>query len=353
MLLARPDKHEWWNKVETINDADGMVANFWRSLQQAPETVAQYADGPVNECDMHASHVWLRTQAIDLELPRRLEGNPEYFDAQIAGRWAKGMSEWIGSGWCGPSGAGPWTVDSEGRFLKQGRGIKRSMPRGGNGVHRSMPRLGDAGTGVNRTLGLTGAGIKRSMPHLSSSQGVARSVVLSGDGVPDVIGGYRDHLTGYFCALANRLRRVRVVCGDWSRICGPSPTTNLGLTGVFLDPPYSSAVRDNDCYATDTDCAAEVREWCLQRGGDPLFRIALCGYDNEGHAEPMAEAGWTAVPWKANGGYSSIGNSRGRENASREVIWFSPHCLRPKSKAAPATTLFDDEEAKTSEAEQL
>lgn len=50
VLLARPHSPD----VETINDADCMVANFWRALQHDPETVASYADAPVNEADQHA-----------------------------------------------------------------------------------------------------------------------------------------------------------------------------------------------------------------------------------------------------------------------------------------------------------
>lgn len=49
----------------------------------------------------------------------------------------------------------------------------------------------------------------------------------------------------------------------------------------------------------------------------------------------MTQAGWTPVYWKAPGGYGSQGNGRGRENAKREVIWFSPFCLQPQ------LTLFD------------
>jgi hypothetical protein len=38
---------------------------------------------------------------------------------------------------------------------------------------------------------------------------------------------------------------------------------------------------------------------------------------------------WECVQWKANGGYGNQGEStRGRANAFRERIWFSPHCLQ-------------------------
>lgn len=56
--------------------------------------------------------------------------------------------------------------------------------------------------------------------------------------------------------------------------------------------------------------------------------IALCGYAGEGH-EALEAAGWTVEEWKATGGYGSRGEGRGRENAAKERIWFSPNCLKP------------------------
>jgi hypothetical protein len=134
-------------------------------------------------------------------------------------------------------------------------------------------------------------------------------------------------------SLADRLQRVRVCCGDWSRVCGPTPTVKQGLTAVLLDPPYGEDERTVDLYAVDSGTvAADVRRWALEWGDDARMRIALCGYDGE-HDMP----GWTAVPWKAHGGYGSQGDGRGRDNALREVIWFSPHCLGSSRVA----TLFD------------
>jgi len=42
---------------------------------------------------------------------------------------------------------------------------------------------------------------------------------------------------------------------------------------------------------------------------------------------------WECVAWKARGGYGLQGNNRGRVNAGRERIWFSPHCLKPGREA--------------------
>ena len=66
-----------------------------------------------------------------------------------------------------------------------------------------------------------------------------------------------------------------------------------------------------------------VRAWALAHGDDPLLRIALCGYQGE-HEMPES---WTVVRWHAHGGYGNQGQGRGRTNAVRETLWFSPHCL--------------------------
>ena len=116
--------------------------------------------------------------------------------------------------------------------------------------------------------------------------------------------------------------------GDWSRVLGPTPTVKQGLTAVFLDPPYDQSQRDAALYAVETPVAADVRRWCVENGGDPLLRIALCGCAGEGHEE-LELLGWSVLAWKTNGGYGSQSNGAGRANAGRERVWFSPHCLSP------------------------
>lgn len=306
VLLKRPGWTERVNWIETINDADGFISNFWRAVAADPEQVAHYADWPVNENDLTARHAWLVRNHLG-SLATKLEGDPDFYDAKIAGWWVWGACCWIGSGWC--SGVGPWQqVDGE------------LVAVGGRGVKRARPALGDAGRGVNRQLvhlGDAGQGVNRQRPHLGDAgQGVNRKRPADPDG-----------LIAWMQALSARLRRVRVACGDWSRVCGPSPTTKLGLTAVFLDPPYSDlANRDPGLYAVDSlDVAHEARAWAIANGDNPQMRIALCGYDGE-HAMPE---GWTSYRWKAHGGFGSQGdeNGNGRANAAREVVWFSPYCL--------------------------
>ena len=124
--------------------------------------------------------------------------------------------------------------------------------------------------------------------------------------------------------LAERLRDVRVASGDWARVCADSVTDGRGqTTAVFLDPPYANAGR-SAVYTHDCGSVAETcRAWAIEAGKRDTMRICLAGYADE-HDMP---GDWTAYRWKANGGFSGQGDGQGRENAAKETLWFSPHCL--------------------------
>jgi hypothetical protein len=277
VLMLRPHAPQ----IETVNDKDAYLANFWRALQYDPDGLCRHADWPVNEADLHARHRWLLAQA---DFRERMSTDPDYYDIKIAGWWVWGLCQWIGSGWC----AEP---------LYNGDG------------NQQLPHLGDVGMGVHRPW--------QKRPHLGGAgRGVHRP-------------SSNDDLLEYFRTLATRLRCVRVCCGDWMRVLGESPTIELGMTAVLLDPPYSAeADRGDGLYGIDDDSIAhDVRAWAIANGDNPLLRIALCGYADE-HDHEILDS-WERVTWKTAGGYGSQGNGRGRDNAAREVIWFSPHCLRP------------------------
>ena len=299
VLLNRPA----FTGPETVNDKDGFLANFWRAIQHAPDEVARFTDWPVNEIDLHARHSWLVNRKAGFTA--QLEGDPDFYDAKVAGYWVWGICSWIGSGWC--SGNGPW-------YLQDGLLLE----------NRKLPHLGDAARGVNRQLPHLGAGrgVNRQLPHLGAGQGVNRKLPHLGDA------GRGDGIAAMFQELSDRLRNVRVCCGDWTRVMGDSVTIkHAGITGVFLDPPYAdTANRTANLYAEDClNVAHDVREWAIANGGNPDLRIALCGYEGE-HDLPDS---WVSVPWKARGGYGSQGETTGRGNADKERIWFSPHCLLP------------------------
>lgn len=92
VLLARPSTPH----RETINDADGMVSNFWRAAKFKPAEVAGHASWPCNEVDLHARHAWLIGQRESLT--ENLIADPEWCDPRIAGWWAWGSRAWIGTG---------------------------------------------------------------------------------------------------------------------------------------------------------------------------------------------------------------------------------------------------------------
>jgi hypothetical protein len=373
VLLARP--HE--SRIETVNDKDCYLANFWRAVQKDPEEVAKWADWPINEADLHARHRWL----VDVPKFRtHMRRRPTYCSFKVAGWWVWGISQWIGSGWCSRP---EWEGRAHcGRFARgihaDQMEIRPDLSSAGRGVHLDEKRPNNWGKGVHKI----GQWNKRPNISMRSTQGVHRQVPegqkpslygnkgvhvppdgkrprlashgaggtgvhaphekrphLTSRGTPGVHSGKsitetrarREWLVDWMTALADRLRNVRVCCGDWSRVVTPSVTYLIGgsmKTGILLDPPYAAETgRDSHLYSTDCGKVAhEVREWAIENGDNPLLRIALCGYDGE-HEMPSS---WECVAWKANGGYgNATADGKGRDNAHRERIWFSPHCLKP------------------------
>lgn len=264
--------------------AEGLAShncNFWRSVKHAPQATVEWADWPVSENDLHARHVWLVQQQKSLRA--RLEGDPDFYDAKIAGWWVWGIACWIGGGFC--AGNWPWWVNDE----------------------RQLVHLGDSGHGVHR-----------------------KHVQLDGRGHSDQSNG---PLGEWFARLSDRFKHVRVSSGDWSRVCGPSVTFSHGLTGVFLDPPYAdTAGRDHPIYREDSECVAHaVCDWAIAHWTHSLMRIAICGYEGE-HEMPDT---WAVYHWSAAPGYSGLA-AEPSLNRHRERIWFSPACL-----AAEQRSLFD------------
>lgn len=251
VLLARPTPPH----IETVNDADGLLANFWRAMTMHPDEVARHADWPVNEADLVARHNWLVRQREPLTA--RLMADPEWCDAKAAGWWVWHQSAWHAR-------------------LDLHREVELKLPAITGSTH---------GRGICALDGL-------------------------------------DTLR----ALNDRLRRVRVACGDWTRVLTPVALSSdcVSSVGVVLDPPYSEG--DQSVYTQrGRGISHDVRAWCLEHGDIPTLRIALCGY--EGEHDELESHGWSVLAWKANGGYGVQGDGEGRANSHRERVWFSPHCL--------------------------
>jgi hypothetical protein len=334
VLLGRPTPA----RIETVNDLDCFIANFWRAVQSDPEAVATFADWPINEADLHARHRWLVSQA---EFMERMKSDPDYFDAKIAGWWVWGLCQWIGSGWCAaPTWEGRTNAGGRARGISTAEQNVRPHLSGEQGVHKRERDLAGSATWEKRpnmTRGGRGVHGTGQLPALRGDGGAAGAGIHA-SGLPDKMPRFdrgtdsrmattTDAIAAWMFALQERLRRTRVACGDWSRILGRSVTECIGVTGIMFDPPYGDVDRDPSLYThDDMATAGAVREWALANGDNPMLRIALCGYEGE-HDMPDT---WECVAWKAVGGYASAAGND--ENAKRERIWFNASCLRPQGK---------------------
>ena len=281
VLLARPD-YDPTKHIESIDDKDGFVANVWRSLQASPDEVAKYCDWPVNHADLCA-----RRRALLKNEDRLLENlvaDEKWCDPIMAGYWIWAASCWIGSGLT---------------------------------CLNARPHLGDTGTGINALgkiprLGNTGEGINAigKIPQLS-------------DDTMNVQAPYNTNLYQWFRRLSERLRYVRVVCGDWTRVCGGNWQDRMGDVGMYFDPPYGVTDRATDIYHEESiTVAKDVETWCLARGDRPSYRIVISGYDTE--YKSLVENGWGVFKWSAGAGYSTSDNN----NRHRERLFISPHCVK-------------------------
>lgn len=294
VLLRRPSA----GIVETVNDTSQWICNFWRAVWAEPDAVARHADWPTIEADLKARHSALMSSDSGLD---RVTTDPDYFDAKLAGWWVWGQCLWIGSGWCMAG--------------QQNNKRPNLGHRGGRGLFASLGDLNDWG----------------------------------GDSAK----GRSEFIYEWMRRLSDRLRNVRVCCGNWSRVCSSDTVLgDLGTVGVFLDPPYSidltkldewkRALAGGDGIAakkakcgnrsktlylgdnTDVDrLVADVNLWCRQFGTDSNLRIVVCGLDGE-HND-LEQLGWRSIAWKSNGGYGNM--SEENPNAKRERMWASPGCL--------------------------
>jgi hypothetical protein len=242
-----------------------------------PAAVAEAADYPVSHIDLGARHTWLMAQRerIGDELH-----DPNWpGDAKVAGWWLWGQCCWIGSGWCDWDKVGQVPHASNAGMGVQAIGRVPHASNAGMGVQAigKVPHASDAGMGFDSLL---------------TSSGRAAWVWLH--------------------KLADRLERVRVVHGDWSR-CLNSHFGGAD-TALFLDPPYRSY---ETMYGVDSPIADAVKDWAASNAH---LRIALCG-----HIGDYDLPGWDAVEW-SRGRLTYAGS----KTTDKECVWYSPACLDRK-----------------------
>lgn len=364
VLLRRPET----GKVETVNDRNHFIVNFWRAVKHDRAGVVEYSDSPVTEADLHARHEWLINSEQSFEFRNRIESDPDFYDSRFAGWWVWGQCCWIGAGWCDGYGRNSDDETWNARPTLKDQGLvrcSRSMPRLSNdaelissvGHNKKKPIL-------NANFDKVGTGIHAKRPSLPCDRGVASMGRPQLGDAFDIGRGVNGNKRAGTCAerkawlskwidrLSDRLRLVRVCYGSWERICDSKTTMDrLGTTGAFLDPPYAKNVdrakalirgeefepakstnRADEIYAGDKDqdidqLVADVNKWCQRWGANPNVRIGLCGY--EGEHSNLIDLGWNAVSWKAQGGYAN--RNKENQNKTRERIWFSPACKQERT----------------------
>ena len=169
-------------------------------------------------------------------------------------------------------------------------------------------------------MGNAGQGINRKLPHLGDA-------------------GRGAFIRDWLARLGERLRDVRVACGDWKRVLTDSVTVRHGTTAVFLDPPYTKGVMDYAAGGVGGALASDVRRWCAENGHRKGLRIVLCGHAGE-HDELLSH-GWSIRKWNARRGYAL--RSEAVENSASETLWVSPACVGAPEVETPLVDLFTGE----------
>ena len=193
----------------------------------------------------------------------------------------------------------------------QCQGVAQLMPD-------SVRRAGHAGEGVDLGNALFDA-------ILAAPDDDAPRLVYADalDDLGDAGRGRSAYIHEWFAALMDRMREVRVAVGDWQRVLTDSVTVRHGVTGVFLDPPYTKGEMDYAAGGVGGELADAVRAWCTANGNDARLRIVLCGHAGEHDA--LLQAGWHTRTWTARRGYAMTDEAVA--NSASETLWCSPHCV--------------------------
>jgi hypothetical protein len=298
MLLLRPDPP----RIETVNDLNCYVANFWRAVKEDAAAVAEHADWPVNEADLHARHRWLVLSEPAVEFRQRMRTDPDYYDPKIAGWWCWGACCWIGSGWCDLSrldrdqGTRPAISDSGGRGVhslsEQLPDISGDEGATGRGVHASAghkrpetsaqkPHLGDWGRGVHASAGHKRPETWAQKPHLADWNG--QNAVNPAVNVPSelvdkrpVLSGRSERDNGHGVNRVPGQHSKRVPLGD-----GNGGSAQKGVNSSGKMPRLAGARKGDEYYGGNDDAVtcAQRREWLLEwfhRLEDRLRTVRVC-----------------------------------------------------------------------------
>ena len=295
VLLNAPPR-----KREITCDLDGMIANFWRAVQNDPEAVAYHADYPTFHDDLLARRKWLAQWSRDNA--DTVRDDAEFYDAKAAGWWAWAVSNWIGT-------------PTEMLWGRTGELTDTRPMVGTRGVSAlafdKRPHAGTQGVQVQRDK----------IPQVNAKFGGRGTQATRTDTDGDI--GTGERLLPWMQALAQRLARVIVLNRSWESAVTPTLLlhTKQGPkppVGIFLDPPYKLEKRRN-LYGSDKITGDEPAEasykWAVDHGA--VYKIAYACHEGD---FPLPE-GWTTGGTKSfSGQYSE------HRDKTRDVVFYSPAC---------------------------
>ncbi len=238
-------------KIETVNDINCFISNFYRAIAADPEGVAKHADYPIIEADLHARHRFLLSGTTN-DFRKEMDTNPDFYDVKVAGWWVWGQCASIGDNWLSSSAKGL----------------------------TSTPLLSSAGGGIHGLTYDVSTEFKKLQVRLK------RVRVCCGDW--------------------KRVMKPSVLHNNVG-------LGKNDITGIFLDPPYQQEGRDK-VYTHDEDIFNEVMQWAIDNGNNEKLRIILCGYDNNQiFPEGWEKIHWNANGGMANLGNERGKNNAKKE----------------------------------------
>lgn len=253
----------------------------------------------INDLSGHVANFWRSVRQEPDEVARHLDYPVIETDLHARHRWLVTRHPEMKAGldadpdWCDPKSAGWWAWGASAWIGGSWCDEKNTAIR--------LPHMSDSGTGVHAVQFCA---------------------------------------TGCIGALSERLRRVRVLCGDFSRSVSPAVLCErAGAVGIFYDPPYGEGA---EVYGAEDskDVAAEAAQRAAADAlGHPSWRIVFAGYEGQ-HEDVFA--GWRRVAWDpSKAGFNSGGYGRKNGNPQRERLWLSPACLPVDGERGKQAGLFD------------
>lgn len=265
MLLCNPN--ESIPKIETVNDIDHFIVNFWRALKDDFDSLIEIVDYPLSQVDLSARHKYIH-ENNDEEFKFKLETDPEFYDLKIAGWWVWGMGASFSNNWS----------------LKKGRYAFPNLSGSGGGIFSSSKDINEWFLNLHNR-------VKKVRITCSDWRKVVTPTIL------------QDNIS-----------------------LGQS-----AITGLFLDPPYGFSTREKVYKNDTPEIYEEVCEWAVKNGNNKKLRIALCGYDGDFKFPSSWESySWSTGGGISNiyNKSSKVLDRDGQSNSKKERIYFSPHCLR-------------------------